>query len=442
MSAALFHPSFDAALKELLLLNLPNHTKAFASKADFEKNHTYAPTVDVIDSAKFLRFNTKKFTNILIFDIDAFPSFDFKPSLLMMHEHFYNLTGFEPTWTLQTERGYHIALVLKEGLFNTHKDNTTPTNHYQALLTLKQTISSLIDADSNASNRTHGIWRNPLTHTHHFTGKTYTLEDLLYEFDIPLKKERPKFTTGQLLSNNTSLTMKRNPHNKILATIDEGFYVGHRNKYLFAYGYKLLFENRALETSLESLIAQENFSYEEPLTSYEVKMITASILKLLPTMYTSTTMKQRGKLSNLMWKLNIHGTSQRRAFAGWYTSKKRRTSTLKEITHTMIDAFEKGKTLSTAQLATQVQKSKKTIQRYGQTYNLKSFVFLHWHKANAKKAASAKNLHKIDIRPFVQDEVLRSLAYGFAPFTPSLSVLNKDHTRKTLYFKALYPLIA
>lgn len=442
MSAALFHPSFDTTLKALLLLNLPNHTKAFASKADFEKNHTYEPTVSVIDTAKFLRFNTKKFTNILIFDIDAFPSFDFKPSLSMMHDHFYNLTGFEPTWTLTTERGYHIALVLERGIFNTHKDNSTPTNHYQALLTLKQTISSLIDADSNASNRTHGIWRNPLTHTHHFTGKTHTLEDLLYEFDIPLKKERPQFVTGQLLSNDIQLTMKRNPHNKILSAINEGFYVGHRNKYLFAYGYKLLFENRALETSLHSLISKENFSYKEPLTSYEIKMITASILKLLPTMYTSTTMKQRGKLSNLLWKLNIHGTSKRRAFAGWYTSKERRTSTLKQITQTMIDAFDTGKTLTTKQLATQVQKSKKTIQRYEETYHLKSFVFLHWHKANAKRAASAKTLHKIDIRPFVQEEVVRSLAYHFSSFTPSLSVLDKDRTRKNLYLKALYPLIA
>jgi hypothetical protein len=442
VSAALFHPPFDAALKSLLLSNLPTHTKAFATKADFEKNHTYEPTLSVIDAAKFLRFNTKKFTNILIFDIDAFPSFDFKPSLSQMHAHFYNLTGFEPTWTLITERGYHIALVLDEGIFNTHKDNQTPTNHYQALLTLKQTISSLIDADENASNRTVGIWRNPLTHKHLFTGKTYPLEDLLFEMDIPLKKERPKFTTGQLLSNNTNLTMRKNPYNKILAAIDEGFYVGHRNKYLFAYGYKLLFENRSLEHSLESLISQENFSYDEPLTSYEVKMITASILKFLATMYTSTTMKQRGKLSNLMWKLNIHGTSQRRAFAGWYTSKKRRTSTLKEITHTMIDAFEKGKPLSTAQLATQIQKSKKTIQRYEQTYNLNSFIFMSWHKANAKRLASAKNLHKIDIRPFVQEEVVRSLAYHFSSFTPSLSVLDKDHARKTLYLKALYPLIA
>ena len=110
-------------------------------------------------------------------------------------------------------------------------------------------------------------------------------------------------------------------------------------------------------------------------------------------------MKQRGKLSNLMWKLNIHGTSQRRAFAGWHTSKERRTSTLKQITQSMIEAFHKGKTLSTSQIAAQIQKSKKTIQRYKQNYNLNSFIFMSWHKAQAKRAASAKNLNKIDIRP-------------------------------------------
>jgi hypothetical protein len=442
VSAAFFDPSLDAALKETLLDNLPSYTKAFASKEEFETHFTYDPTHTVIDSAKFLRFNTKKFTNMLIFDIDAFPSFDCKPSLSMMHEHFYHLTGFEPTWTLTTQRGYHISLVLKESIFNTHKDNTTPTMQYQALLALKQTISSLIDADSNASNRTHGIWRNPLTHKHIFTGKTCSLEDLLFEFDIPLKKVRPKFTTGQLISNNTSLTMKKNPNNKILVAIDEGFYVGNRNKYLFAYGYKLLFENRDLEHALESHIQQENLSYDAPLSNYEVQMITTSILKFLPSMYNSTTMKQRGKLSNEMWKLGIHGISKRRAYAGWHTSKERRTSTLKQITQTMIDAFDTGKTLNTEKLAATIQKSKRTIQRYEQTYNLKTIIFKQWHKALAKKAASEKSLNKIDIRPFVQDEIIRSLTYQFTSFIPSVSILDKDHARKIQYLRSLYPLIA
>jgi len=442
VSAAFFDPSLDTALKETLLANLPSYTKAFAAKEEFETHFTYEPTYAIIDSAKFLRFNTKKFTNILIFDIDAFPSFDCKPSLSMMHEHFYNLTGFEPTWTLTTQRGYHIALVLKEGIFNTHKDNATPTMQYQALLALKQTISSLIDADSNASNRTHGIWRNPLTHKNIFTGKICSFEDLLFEFSIPLKKVHPKFTTGQLISNNTSLTMKKNPHNKILSAIDEGFYIGNRNKYLFAYGYKLLFENRDLEHSLESLILQENLSYDAPLSNYEIQMITTSILKFLPSMYSSTTMKQRGKLSNEMWKLGIHGVSQRRAYAGWHTSKERRTSTLKQIIQTMIDAFNTGKALNTEKLAATLQKSKRTIQRYEQTYNLKTIIFKQWHKAMAKRAASEKSLHKIDIRPFVQDEVIRTISIQFTSFIPSECISNKDHSRKMQYLKSLYPLIA
>ena len=442
MSAALFQPTLAAALKEILLTHMPSHTLAFDSKDQFETHHTYKPTPSVIDTALFLRFNTKKFTNILIFDIDSFPQFDYKPTLSQMHEHFYNITGFEPTWTVATERGYHIGVVLKEGIFNTHKDNHTPTNQYQALVRLKQHISTDIDADENASNRTVGIWRNPLTHKHIFTAKTYALEDLLSAFDIPLKKERPLFITGQLLSNNANLTMKKNPHNKILAAIDAGFYVGNRNNHLFAYGYKLLFEDRSAEHSLESLLLAENNQHSEPLTAYEVKMIRKSIIKLLPTMYTSNTMKQRGKLSDIMWKNNIHGISQRRAFAGWHTSKERRTATLNKITQSLVNALDAGKSLNTQSLASQVQKSIKTIQRYEQSYNLNSICFLQWHKANTKRAHSAKNLHKIDIRPFVQKELMVTLCTQFTPFVASEAILSQDHTRKIRYLKALYPLIA
>jgi len=442
VSAALFQPPLAAALKEVLLTHMPSHTLAFDGKDQFETHHTYEPTPSVIDTALFLRFNTKKFTNILIFDIDIFPEFDYKPTLSQMHEHFYNTTGFEPTWTVATERGYHIGVVLKEGIFNTHKDNHTSTNQYQALVKLKQHISKDIDADENASNRTVGIWRNPLTHEHIYTAKTYALEELLSAFDIPLKKERPLFIQGQLLSNNANLTMKKTPHNKILAAINAGFYEGNRNNYLFAYGYKLLFEDRSIKHSLESLLLAENNQHSEPLTAYEVKMICKSIIKLLPTMYTNTTMKQRGKLSDIMWKNNIHGISQRRAFAGWHTSKERRTATLNKITQSLVNALDAGKTLSTQSLASQVQKSVKTIQRYEQSYNLKNICFLQWHKANAKRAHSAKNLHKIDIRPFVQKELMVTLCTQFAPFVASKNILDQDHIRKIRYLKALYPLIA
>ena len=91
--------------------------KGFFTKEEFSTNFTFQETHKIIDTANFLRYNTIKFTNILIFDLDHFPGFQSKPTLKMIHDHFYNLTGFEPSWTLQTERGYHIALILSEGIF-------------------------------------------------------------------------------------------------------------------------------------------------------------------------------------------------------------------------------------------------------------------------------------------------------------------------------------
>ena len=431
-----------ATLKESLLNNLPSFVKAFKTKEEFSTHFTYEPTHKVIDTAAFLRFNTKKFTNILIFDIDDFPSFGSKPSLLTMHEHFYNLTGFEPSWTAQTPRGYHIALILETPVFNTWKDNHTPTPTYLNMITLKQKISFILDADHNASNRSYGIWRNPLTHKHIFTAKTYTLTDLLDEFDIHTLNQIPKPRTGQLISNTAALKMSASSHNKIIAALEKGFYLGNRNHYLFAYGYKLLFENRKLSHTLENLLNLENQSYEKPLTHPEVKAITASIVKLSSTMYTSTSLKQRGKLSHLMWKLNIHGISKRRAFAGWHTSKERRTKTLTKITNTLLEAFEKGKTLHAQELASKINKSQKTIQRYEQKYNLNAIIFTTWHKAYQKRAASSKSSHKIDIRPFVQNTILHSLTLQFLPFTPSSSVQTSDLFRKKEYLAALYPLQA
>lgn len=431
-----------ATLKESLLNNLPSFVKAFKTKEEFSTHFTFELTHTVIDTASFLRFNTKKFTNILIFDIDDFPSFGSKPSLHTMHEHFYNLTGFEPSWTTQTPRGYHIALILETSVFNTWKDNHTPTPNYLNMITLKQKISSLLDADHNASNRSYGIWRNPLTHKHIFTAKTYALTNLLDEFDIQPLPHTPKPKTGQLISNTAALKISTASHNKIITTIEKGFYIGNRNHYLFAYGYKLLFENRELTHTLEHLLNLENNSHTNPLTHNEVKSITTSIVKLSSTMYTSTSLKQRGKLSNLMWKLNIHGTSKRRAFAGWHTSKERRTNTLTKITSTMLEAFEKGKTLHIQEVATKIHKSQKTIQRYEQKYNLSTISFTAWHKAYQKKAASAKRLHKIDIRPFVQRTILHSLTLQFLPFTPSSSVQTSDLSRKKVYLAALYPLLA
>lgn len=350
------------------------------------------------------------------------------------------MTGFEPSWTVQTDKGYHIALILKEKVFNTWQDNHTQTPSYQALIQLKKEISSIIEADFAASNRSYGIWRNPLTHTHIFTNKTYHLSDLLEEFDITPQKPKSMLHTRTLISNKTSLKMQENKNNKILETIKKGFYIGNRNHYIFAYGYKLLFENRTLKESLEALLQKENTQYPNPLTENEIKNINTSILKFSSTMYEKQIFKtKRGKLSNLMWKLNIHGESTRRAFAGWHTSKERRKETLTQIIETMLNNFQNNQTSSPKELAQNINRSTKTIKRYEKEYNLKSMVFLQWHKANSQALQSGSNENKIDIRPFVQSNILEILKSTFSVFSPSSTVQALDLKRKEAYVGGVFP---
>jgi ribosome-binding protein aMBF1 (putative translation factor) len=73
-----------------------------------------------------------------------------------------------------------------------------------------------------------------------------------------------------------------------------------------------------------------------------------------------------------MWKLNIHGISTRRAFAGWHTSKERRKETLTKLIESMVKNFQNNQTSSPKELAQSINRSTKTIQRYENDYNLKS----------------------------------------------------------------------
>jgi hypothetical protein len=142
---------------------------------------------------------------------------------------------------------------------------------------------------------------------------------------------------------------------------------------------------------------------------------------------------KRGKLSDLMWKLNIHGISTRRAFAGWHTSKERRKGTLTNIIEAMLNNFQNNQTPSPKELAQSIDRSTKTIKRYESDYNLKSIVFLQWHKANSQALQEKNNAKKIDIRPFVQSKLLESLQSTFSVFSPSSVVEVLDFRRKEGY---------
>jgi len=389
------------------------HTIGYKSKEEFKTHHTYEQiTEDLLRSAKFLKFGTKKFTNVLIWDMDDFSELGYKPDLEQMHDHFYNLTGIEPSWTLATDKGYHIAVVLDHGVFLINQDGKTTTQTSKALIKLKRTITEMIGADANGSNRLVGIWRNPVTHDHYFSAKRYSIDELLEIMDIEIEKpKRIQRVQGSLDLNNRKLKIKTNT--KIAKTLQAGYYVGNRNHYIFSYGYKIKFENRKIgDEILLDMMQSENEKHGTGLTSKEVSDIWASVLKLSETMYSpNQTISKRGKLSDEMHKLGIHGVYNRRVYAALMTSKNRAKKTLKAIISTGVDLLEQGKQFDTKLISSMIEKHNRTVKRYEKSYNLRAMIFKLWYEKMAKaKLANPTNLkQKIDIRPYVINELLDDL---------------------------------
>lgn len=167
------HYDNDKAITELLIKSLPpkihcadNKTDAFALPE--------MPTIKALEK-RFIAFNSQSQISMMIFDIDLFAG-------LTAREYFGDIDGilgfitdnigFEPTYILETDKGFHFAYHLKNHVF-THQSNAL--NYLRAV---KQAICDILGCDKNASLRNYGIWRNPLKHDYYYSGCiNYELSD-------------------------------------------------------------------------------------------------------------------------------------------------------------------------------------------------------------------------------------------------------------------------
>jgi hypothetical protein len=160
-------------LKELLIKNLPSKIKAGNEK--HLSNVAEYQTIIALNKCKFINFNTTEQISFMVFDIDSFKD---KTAL----EYFKNIDGFlayisekiglEPSYILETQKGFHFAYHLKNHIF------TKQEKALKYLLDVKRTITELLKCDEIASHRLHGVWRNPLLHTHYYSEQiNYELKD-------------------------------------------------------------------------------------------------------------------------------------------------------------------------------------------------------------------------------------------------------------------------
>ncbi|MDN5088143.1 replication initiation protein [Aliarcobacter butzleri] len=204
----------DEQLKELLLKNLPKKIKA-GNEKHLSNIYQY-PTIKSLNEHMFINFNSKEQISFLVFDIDKFEdktAKEYFKNIYNFLEYITDNIGLEPTYILETNKGFHFAYHLKNHIF-THQRKAL-----KYVMDIKVAITRLLKCDEIASHRLYGVWRNPLLHDFYFSQKiNYTLDD--FKKYIP----RSEFT-------NTPLRLK--------VKVDEDELIeGQRNKTLFKYAMK------------------------------------------------------------------------------------------------------------------------------------------------------------------------------------------------------------
>ena len=199
-------------------LNASNHKTTANQRENRNRNKKQA-----LKEYKFMQFNNKKVVQWMIFDIDMI---DDKKAIEvytlneMVHE-IYAKTGCIPTYTLQTDKGYHFAFHLENAVFLESKKAK------KYLQDIKAAISNVIGCDKIASNRLYGIWRNPLQH--HFW---YSKEQ-----DYSLSSFKHLVKNSQKIFSK--FTCKKNPLSVSVNDLVEG----QRNSKLFLFAVNFCLSN-------------------------------------------------------------------------------------------------------------------------------------------------------------------------------------------------------
>jgi len=243
-------------LKEVLIKNLPNRIKGGNDKK--KSNVLEYQTVIALEKCKFINFNTKERISFLVFDIDKFEdktAKEYFKNINGLYEFISEKIGLEPTYILETQKGFHFAYHLKNHIY---------TNQLKALnyvIAIKQTITEILGCDTIASHKLYGVWRNPLLHPFYYS------KQINYE-----------------LSDFKSLLPKRNftkSKRKISIKIkDEDLEVGKRNLTFFKYALIFAYNQNSLTANdIFDFLENINNSKNVGLDNKELLSISTSVFK-------------------------------------------------------------------------------------------------------------------------------------------------------------------
>jgi hypothetical protein len=243
-------------LKELLIKNLPTKIKA-GNEKHLSNIYEYQSAI-ALDKCKFINFNSDKQISFMVFDIDKYEdktAKEYFKNINGFYDYISEKIGYEPTYILETQKGFHFAYHLKNHVF------TNKPKSLKYLLDIKRAITILLKCDEIASNRLWGVWRNPLLHPCYYSKQiNYELSDF--------KELIPKV---EYKNRSVRLKIKIN---------EDELIEGQRNTTLFIYAMKFAKGQKLLnQNDILNFLVDINESKEVNLPDSELYQISKSVFK-------------------------------------------------------------------------------------------------------------------------------------------------------------------
>lgn len=255
MTTLLPYKEIHEEFEELLIKNLPLKIKGGNEK--YTANIYQYYTAKALSECKFINFNTPERISFMIFDIDEYENKTAKEyfkNIDGFFDYLANTIGLEPTYILETDKGFHFAYHLKNHIF------TNQPKALKYLQNIKDAITTLLHCDPIASNRLYGVWRNPLLHNHYYSQQiNYELNDFKY----------------LLHTSNTKLNLPTT-----VKVNKEDLEEGNRNNSLFMYAMRFAKgQNYLTKNLIFDFLEKINSEEEVELNNKELNQISGSVFK-------------------------------------------------------------------------------------------------------------------------------------------------------------------
>ncbi|WP_152056932.1 primase C-terminal domain-containing protein [Aliarcobacter butzleri] len=248
-------------LKEVLIKNLPAEIKSGMGKTTSNVN-TFK-TAYSLTHHLFINYNTREKISILAFDLDYIKGKKAKEcfsNIFQFNNYLVAKLGEDltPTFVIETTKGYQFFYQLQYPIFTKNK------KALKYLLDIKKGITQHLELDAIASNRLHGVYRNPLLHNFYFS---YYINFNLKDFSKFALNYKTKQSYNFKNFENLNLNLKN-------------LVEGNRNHFLFLEGLKFAKNKKKLEEQfLIEYLENINSKIENRLDAKEILKISKNVYK-------------------------------------------------------------------------------------------------------------------------------------------------------------------